>query len=155
MKKWMILIGTVIAVFITCFILIFMTAKQQINSDLQKAEAAAETEGLNVQNSYHYHGSEVYYVVEGTLEGKDQLFFFPENQEIEPVMIDADSGISESQVLEMLNDDDQPHKILSSKIGMEPVGPVWEIVYKDEDELLNYYYVKFDSGDWWRTIRNL
>lgn len=155
MKKWILLLSAVVAVFIICFALIFFTAKQQVNSELEIAEEAARSAGMEVSESYHYHGSEAYYVVSGNVEGSEQLFFYPENDELETVLIPFEDGISEEQVLEMLYSDDAPQKILSSKIGMESVGPIWEIVYEDEDELLNYYYVKFESGDWWRTIRNL
>ncbi|AJD91274.1 hypothetical protein JMA_19570 [Jeotgalibacillus malaysiensis] len=155
MKKWILLLTAVVLVFIICFVLIYFTAKQQVNSELEVAEEAAEAEGMNISDSYHYHGSEAYYVVTGTIDGEEQLYFYPENNELDTVLIPVEGGVQEQQVIEMLNEDDQPQKILSSKIGMESVGPVWEVIYRDEDELLNYYYVKFESGDWWRTIRNL
>ncbi|MDZ5711983.1 hypothetical protein [Jeotgalibacillus haloalkalitolerans] len=155
MKKWILLLSAVITVFIICFVLIYSTARQQVNAELEIAEEAARAQGMEVTDSYHYHGSEVYYIVTGDMEGSNQLFFYPENTELDSVVIPVEDGISEEQALDMLYNDDEPQKILSSKIGMESVGPVWEIVYEDEDDLLNYYYVKFESGDWWRTIRNL
>ncbi len=155
MKKWILLLTAVVSVFIICFALIYFTANQQVNAELEIAEEAAMAEGMEVSDSYHYHGSEAYYVVSGNIEGSNQLFFYPENSELEAVTVPFDDGISEDQAIEMLYADDEPGKILSSKIGMESVGPVWEIVYEDQDELLNYYYVEFETGEWWRTIRNL
>ncbi|MBM7577406.1 hypothetical protein [Jeotgalibacillus terrae] len=154
MKKWILLIIAIFAVFIACFLIIFNAAKNQVNNQLDIAEAAAMDEGISVKESYHYYGSAPYSVVEGTSDGVEKLFFLAENGE-DPVIIDAAAGVDQEQVLNMLEADDNPKKILSSKIGMEPIGPVWEVIYEDEDELLNYYYVKFESGEWWRTIRNL
>ncbi|KIL48903.1 hypothetical protein KP77_21140 [Jeotgalibacillus alimentarius] len=154
MKKWILLMIAIITVFIACILIIFNAAKNQVNNQLDIAEAAAMDEGISVEKSYHYYGSAPYSVVEGTSDGVEKLFFLPENGE-EPVIIDAADGVDQEQVLNMLEADDNPQKILSSKIGMEPVGAVWEVIYEDEDELLNYYYVKFESGEWWRTIRNL
>lgn len=155
MKKWILLLSAVVSVFIICFALIYFTANKQVNAELEIAEEAAKSEGMEVSDSYHYHGSEAYFIVSGSIEGTEQLFFYPENNELDSVTVSFDAGISEEQAIEMLYAADEPSKILSSKIGMESVGPVWEIVYEDQDELLNYYYVKFESGDWWRTIRNL
>ena len=46
-------------------------------------------------------------------------------------------------------------KILHVKLGLEEEGPVWEVAFKSENEKLNYVYVFFKNGQWWKRILNL
>ncbi|WP_227395298.1 cell wall elongation regulator TseB-like domain-containing protein [Jeotgalibacillus aurantiacus] len=157
MKKWILILSSCFAVFLTTLIILFFIARHPLSDQLNQAEEIARSEfNITVEDSYHFNGSEVYSIVKGTdPEGEQLLVFIPENDELEIEMRQLDEGIEEEEVLSMLNAEDEPAKILSSKIGFESVGPVWEIVYKDQEDTLNYYYVKFDDGEWWRTIRNL
>ncbi|TFE03236.1 DUF5590 domain-containing protein [Jeotgalibacillus sp. R-1-5s-1] len=157
MKKWMIILGSCLTVILASLVIVFFVARQPLSDQLNRAEEIASSEfGVTVEESYHFNGSEVYSIVKGTdPEGEQLLVFIPENDELEIETRQLNEGIEEDEVLSMLNAEDEPAKILSSKIGFESVGPVWEIVYKDQEDTLNYYYVKFDDGEWWRTIRNL
>jgi uncharacterized protein YpmB len=38
---------------------------------------------------------------------------------------------------------------------MEKNRPLWEIYYRSEGDLINYYYVDFETGKWWKKIENL
>jgi uncharacterized protein YpmB len=46
-------------------------------------------------------------------------------------------------------------KVLHVKLGLEEEGPVWEIAFKSENGKLNYVYVFFENGQWWKRILNL
>ena len=47
------------------------------------------------------------------------------------------------------------NKVLHVSLGMEEVGPVWEVAFKSENGKLNYVYVLFENGHWWKRILNL
>ena len=38
---------------------------------------------------------------------------------------------------------------------MENDIPLWEIYYRSENNLINYYYVHFLTGEWLKKIENL
>lgn len=46
-------------------------------------------------------------------------------------------------------------KSFTQKLGYEEVGPVWEITYTNSDDKLNYVYIIFEDGQWWKRILNL
>lgn len=159
MKKWAIIITSLIAVCIITFcVTVYNVARQPLHSEIERGEAKAKEEFQlqTIENSYIYNGTESYTVVIGkTADEESVISFIPASAEGEAQTRKIQDGISKEEVYSMLQEDDNPAKIMSASIGYESVGPVWEIVYLDEENTLNYYYVSFDDGEWWRTIRNL
>ncbi len=64
-------------------------------------------------------------------------------------------GITKSQALENVENEFEVKKVLHVTLGMEEEKPVWEIAFKSNNGKLNYVYLYFDSGDWWKRILNL
>lgn len=64
-------------------------------------------------------------------------------------------GITEEQALSVLNNKEEVKEILHTKLGYEEVGAVWEITYTNESDELNYVYILFEDGQWWKRILNL
>lgn len=46
-------------------------------------------------------------------------------------------------------------EILHTKLGVEKPGVVWEITYLNKQDKLNYVYIMFENGQWWKRILNL
>ena len=46
-------------------------------------------------------------------------------------------------------------KVLHVYLGLKKKSPVWEVAFKSENEKLNYVYVFFENGQWWKRILNL
>ncbi|MGD7045407.1 DUF5590 domain-containing protein [Jeotgalibacillus proteolyticus] len=159
MKKWMVLVPAGLILIILAFsITVYSVARGPLRDSIDQAETKAgdELQLSSIEESYQYNSTKAYTVFVGTDENQDDVIVFvPEDNEEEIVKRKMDEGISEDEAIAMLNQEDAPSKIMSSKLGLESEGPVWEIIYLDEEETLNYYYVLFDSGEWWRTIRNL
>ncbi|KIL48032.1 cell wall elongation regulator TseB-like domain-containing protein [Jeotgalibacillus campisalis] len=158
MKKWMVLVPALLIVTILIIsITIYSIARQPLNASIDQAEAKAreELQFSQIEESYPYNGTKAYSVIQGTAEDQQMVAFIPKDEEEDPTTRRMEEGISEDEVIAMLNETDEPTKIMSSRLGLESEGPVWEIIYLDNDKMLNYYYVLFDSGEWWRTIRNL
>jgi len=160
MKKWFFIIVAFVAIcLITFSVTVYTMARQPLHETIEQAERIAleDLQYEAVNTSYIYNGSQSYTVVIGSSEENNSIVAFipltSEDQEVETRLMD--DGVSAEEVLNMLNSEDAPSKILSTKLGYESIGPVWEVVYLDDEEMLNYYYVSFDNGEWWRTIRNL
>ena len=64
-------------------------------------------------------------------------------------------GITKQQALAVLKDEAQVSKVLHAKLGFEEAGVVWEISYVNDSDDLNYVYILFEDGQWWKRILNL
>ena len=158
MKKWFVIVSSLIVVCILTFcVTVYVIAREPLNSIIEEGESVAKEEFQlkSIEDSYVYNGSQSYTVVIGnTAEEEPRVAFLPMEAEGEMDTRLVDEGISKDEVLDMLYKEDAPSKIVSAKIGYESVGPIWEIIYLDQEKTFNYYYVYFDNGELWRTIPN-
>lgn len=160
MKNWL----TFIAVFILSLgliitILVFWNANKPFNEIEEKAEKLAlSSEVLStVTKSYVYNGSKPYVTVFGEDEdGEEKVVFVPISLEEEAIQeAYLKDGITEEQALAHLKDEKDIKKILHTKLGYESVGVVWEITYMNNSDNVNYVYLMFEDGEWWKRILNL
>jgi uncharacterized protein YpmB len=136
---------------------VFLNARSPVNERAESAlkRAEAETEITSTEDVTLYNGKKSYVVITGEDKaGEKIILWVPQNDEeiIEKKWAD---GISKEDAINKLNQENDVSEILSVKLGMESVGPVWEMTYLDENEHLNYYYLLFETGEWWRKIENL
>ncbi|WP_342509900.1 DUF5590 domain-containing protein [Sporosarcina sp. FSL K6-2383] len=64
-------------------------------------------------------------------------------------------GITAEQAIANVKQELQVNKILHVTLGLEVEGPVWEVAFTSDNGKLNYVYVFFDTGQWWKRILNL
>ena len=57
--------------------------------------------------------------------------------------------------LAIFKKDTSAKEILHTKLGFEEPGAVWEITYISDSGKLNYVYLLFEDGNWWKRILNL
>ncbi|KRG12487.1 DUF5590 domain-containing protein [Lederbergia galactosidilytica] len=159
MKKW-ILIGTasVFLVVLVLFVYIYQTSRAPLKDMRSYAEERAKTEAklTKIDEFYLYNGAETHYVIVGEDKSGEQLaVWIPEKKKEKIVKKKMADGISKQDAIAKLNQEEKPQKIMGVRLGMEKNLPLWEISYLDEQSHLNYYYIHFDTGKWWRKIENL
>jgi uncharacterized protein YpmB len=158
-KKWFLISGFIIVVIIGLVLAVYLSAVDP----LKKAEKIAvdiaekETSLVTVKDFSLYNGSKTYYVVRGTnRKGTDLIVWIPEEEKNRKIVVkNAKYGVSEKEAVQKLYDEKHPQEIISVKLGMENNIPLWEIYYRSDDDLINYYYVDFESGEWLKNIQNL
>lgn len=64
-------------------------------------------------------------------------------------------GISAERAIANVKQELNVKKILHVTLGLEAEGPVWEVAFTSDNDKLNYVYVFFDTGQWWKRILNL
>lgn len=160
MKNWLKFIAVfILSLSIIITILIFWNANKPFNKIEEQAEKLAlESNVLSrVTESYVYNGSKPYITVFGEDEnGEKKAVFVPislEEDAIQEVMLKE--GITEKQALALASKEKNIKKILHTKLGYESVGPVWEITYMNDSDNINYVYIMFEDGQWWKRILNL
>lgn len=160
MKRWIIFISVFIlslSVFISIFVI--WKAGQPFSDAKAKAEQTAIDENKldHVSGSEVYSGSTTYITVHGSSgNGDEKAVFIPvtgKNLEIEEVMLNE--GISKKQAIKTVQDEFKVKEVLHTKLGWEENNAVWEITFLNENDKLNYVYLLFENGEWWKRILNL
>ncbi|CAM5181668.1 putative protein YpmB OS=Ureibacillus acetophenoni OX=614649 GN=SAMN05877842_103299 PE=4 SV=1 [Ureibacillus acetophenoni] len=159
-KNWVVfIILFILSVSLVISILVLSNAMAPIKDIEQKAEELAiSSNSLSiVTDSYIYNGNKPYVTVFGEdEEGNEKAVFVPislEEKSIQEVYLQ--DGISKEEALSVINQEEDVKKILHTKLGYEEAGVVWEITYTNEAEKLNYVYILFENGQWWKRILNL
>lgn len=159
MKKWIWISSIFIMVLIGIAVNIYLNALKPLQSAEAKAEeiAKAETDIVNITDFTLYNGTNSYYVIKGTDQaGKRLVAWIPEEDKNRKIVVrNEKDGISKQDALDKLYQIKQPDEVMSVKLGIENQIPLWEIYYRSNDELINYYYIDFKTGEWLKDIQNL
>ncbi|WP_174733981.1 DUF5590 domain-containing protein [Mesobacillus harenae] len=157
MKKW-IIIGSILILFLAgSSVVIYLNATKPVKAAEQKAieTAIEETSLIHAEEFQLYHGDNTYYVVTGTDEANESIIVWIPEQKGDIITRSADEGISRQEAIDILYSEKTPQKIIDVRLGVIENRPVWEIYYRSEQNLINYYYVHFDTGERLRIIENL
>lgn len=151
MKKWLILFIGVILVIVLSSLTIYKQIQYNKTEGFSEAieRAKDETSLVEVVETSTYTRNETYVVVNGIDDDNEEMYVFvPEDSE-DVSVIDANDGITEEDAIQIVKEQQQVSKILSTQIGIENNQPLWEITYLDENNSLVYYYLDFKTGDYW------
>ncbi|GGA25898.1 cell wall elongation regulator TseB-like domain-containing protein [Psychrobacillus lasiicapitis] len=160
LKRWLLFI-VVFAFSLTVILslLIYFQAKIPFKEANENAETYVTKNHLlaQVDASYVYNSTNTFHTVIGkTAKGEEKAFFLPEKKTDDAIMeVKLRDGISKEKAIELAMSNEKNGELLHAKLGVEEVGPVWEITYVNEKNNLNYVYLLFDNGDWWKKISNL
>lgn len=160
MKNWLIFgVAFILSLSLVISVLVLWKADEPFNEIEEQAEQfAIQTKALAiVSDSYVYNGSKPYITVFGVDEyGKDKAVFVPINLDENSIQhAFLEKGITEQQAMDVLQRETAVKEILHVKLGFEEPGVVWEITYISDTDKLNYVYILFEDGQWWKRILNL
>ncbi|WP_042457766.1 cell wall elongation regulator TseB-like domain-containing protein [Neobacillus dielmonensis] len=157
MKKWIIAVILVIVAIVGMSIKVYLTAMEPVKAaEKQAIKLAGNKVKFSEVNDFHiYNGLETVNVIEGkNKQGQKIIVWVPEKTK-KVFVKKANSGLTKEQAIQKLADEKNPEKIISVRLGMEKNIPLWEIYYRSKDNLINYYYVDFETGEWLKQIENL
>jgi uncharacterized protein YpmB len=137
---------------------VFYSANKPIASAKSQAieEAIGTGQIMNAEYAQLYNGnasSVTVFGVDGT--GVETAVFVDGKTEGNFKEVKLADGITAEKAVENVKQELDVKKILHVKLGMEEDAPVWEVTFKNENGKLNYVYVFFESGQWWKRILNL
>jgi uncharacterized protein YpmB len=158
MKKWIIIFFAAIMLITTGIVIkVYFQAFAPVKSAEKKAVALADKKAhLSSVTDFHlYNGNETVYVIEGkNQKGAKVIVWIPAKTK-QVIVKKAGSGLSREQAIQKLEETKNPKKIISVRLGMEKMIPFWEIYYLSDNNLINYYYIHFQTGEWLKKIENL
>lgn len=160
LKRWLLFI---VVFTISLTVILSLLTYSQSRAPFNDANKAAENYVLKnhllaeVNETYVYNSVATFHTVIGsTSKGEQKAFFVPDDATKESTMeVSLKDGITEKQAIKMALENEKSSEILHVKLGVEEVGPVWEIAFINEENSLNYVYILFNKGDWWKRISNL
>ena len=161
MKKWIIFISVfILSLSLIISLFVIWKAGQPFSDEKEKAEQLAISENKleQVTRSEVYSGSSTYITVLGKdSDGQERAVFIPstdsEQLSIQEVLMTE--GISKKQAIKTVQEEFEVKEVIHTKLGYEHDKAVWEITFLNENDKLNYVYLLFENGKWWKRILNL
>ncbi|WP_075982101.1 cell wall elongation regulator TseB-like domain-containing protein [Bacillus massilinigeriensis] len=157
MKKWILITTLSIVIIIGITIKVYFKAVEPVRTAEERAISIAEqqTDLKTTDDFYLYNGTESYSVITGTnSKGQKVIIWVPDKDENIYVRR-ASEGITREKALQKLYDEKKPSEVIYTRLGIEYNRPLWEINYRNDQDLLNYYYIDFVTGEELKDIENL
>ncbi|WP_338749616.1 DUF5590 domain-containing protein [Bacillus sp. FJAT-52991] len=161
MKKkwiWLAVIAIPLLLICTAFLNVYNNAQKPHKEAKEYAISVAKQESAitSVIDFNIYNSEETYYVVTGQTDKKKKLaVFVPKDKKKQPIIKDITKGVSKEEAVKKLQNEEPIEKLLSARLGIEKSGPVWELVFLDKNDQVNYYYLQVNSGEWWKKIKHI
>ncbi|MBS4191005.1 DUF5590 domain-containing protein [Bacillus sp. FJAT-49705] len=158
MKKIIIIFLIILAVGLGSGIFVYLKAVEPVKAAEKKAIEVAlkETRLKEVDDFQLYNGQETYYVLKGKDKNGTAIYVWIPEKEGRIIVRNVKDGVSKQEALNKLKVEKNPKEIISIRLGIiEKNVPIWEIYYRTEGDLINYYYVDFETGKWLKNIENL
>jgi uncharacterized protein YpmB len=156
-RKFILILILLVLIVIGVFYKIYFSALEPVKIAEKKAVAIAERKvNISKIDDFHlYNGVETVDIIEcKNKQGENLIIWIPEKSK-KMIIKRAKSGLSKEDAIRKLEESKNPRRIVSVKLGMEKNIPFWEIYYLSKDNLINYYYVHFETGEWLKKIENL
>ena len=137
---------------------IFYNGSKPIAAATDEAMNAAVKSGqiVSANTAQPYNGTESIVTVFGVNDkGQEVAVFVNDATGKDFQEVRMEDGITAKQAIGVVQQEHKVKKILHVSLGMEEEEPVWEVAFKGDDNKLNYVYVFFENGQWWKRILNL
>ena len=161
MKKYLLIIGIFVLVIFGILIKVYVTAVDPIKVAEKKTMSLAKEKGhLSEVDDFHvYQGpkkeDKTVDVIEGKNKKGEKIIVWMEEKSKKVTVRKAKNGVSKNEAVQVLLKDQNPKKIISVRLGIIEKTPVWEIYYRSNGNLINYYYVNYDTGKWYKKYLNI
>lgn len=160
MRAWIIAgIMIICILFFGLFYYIYVTTSDPLSARENEAVniARKETNLAAVKNIDFYHGSRSYQVIEGSDDAGKGVYVWVEELKEEQkeenvtariVMKFKHEGITKEEVREIVDSELEMKELISIRLGMIGVTPIYEVTYIDEDDRHSFYYLSFEDGSY-------
>ncbi|MFD1203917.1 DUF5590 domain-containing protein [Sporosarcina contaminans] len=147
-----------LSLFIVITAIVFYNANKPFYDAQKTAIEAVKKTGqlISIDKSEVFNGT----ISMVTVYGKDEegtekaLFVDVQTNEVLGEVV-LSKGIQPDAAIETVKKELKVHKLLHVSLGLEEDHPVWEVAFQSENGKLNYVYVFFENGEWWKRILNL
>lgn len=157
-KKWALIIGIPVLIIAIAVIILYNNAQKPYEEAKEKAARQLEEKASLSQTDdvYVYHSTETVYAATGQDQnGQNVAVWLSEKEGSEPVVRPLEEGVTEKEARALFREEAGDAALLSVTLGMEQKTPVWLFLFENENGRLNYYYLSFTDGTWWKKVENI
>ncbi|GKU80980.1 DUF5590 domain-containing protein [Niallia sp. NCCP-28] len=157
MKKWIWIISLACLIILGFAANLYLDAVKPVKTAKEKAIEIAEEKAdvKSIDNFTLFHGTDAYYIVEGKNSKKENVIVWINEKNNSITVKKKQDGISKKDAINALLDNRSPSSINTVRLGMVQGIPAWEIYTHSEDDLINYYYLDFETGEILLNIENI
>jgi uncharacterized protein YpmB len=157
MKKFLWMIVVVLLICSSLLSYSYVQAIQPLKELEREATniALRETGIVEVDGFESFNGLETIWVVKGKNQKGESLIVWISESDKKITIKRADEGLSSKAAIAKVKQLSNPKEVLDVRLGMEKGIPLWEIYYLSDDDLINYYHIDFETGEWIKKIENL
>ncbi len=157
MKKWIWSFVGLAVVVLAFVIYTYTSAYQPVSKARENAEKIAKDEAglVSMENFSIYNGNDSYYVVEGQNKDKEDIIVWIEEKNNAVTVKNKKDGLTKQEVINKLTSERELSSIDTVRLGMLEGLPVWEVYAHTDDDLINYFYFDFETGELHRNIENI
>jgi uncharacterized protein YpmB len=156
MKKWILIILLLCLAFAGILMKVYFSAISPLKAAKIKAVSLVNKKiHLKEVDDFHiYNGIETVDVIEGKNKNGEKIIVWVPEKSKNIIVKRAKNGLSKQEAINKLLKEQNPKKIIAVRLGMEKNIPLWEIYYRSGNNLINYYYIDFETGEWRKKIEN-
>ncbi|OXS80250.1 DUF5590 domain-containing protein [Domibacillus enclensis] len=157
-KKWALIIGIPVLIIAIAVIILYNNAQKPYEEAKERAARQLEEKASLSQTDdvYVYHSTETVYAATGQDQnGQNVAVWLSEKEGSEPVVRPLEEGVTEKEARALFREEAGDAALLSVTLGMEQKTPVWLFLFENENGRLNYYYLSFTDGTWWKKVENI
>lgn len=146
--KWIFTVCLIFIIIIGIFSYFYIAIRQPMTLDNIRAieYVMKETVIEEVNDITFYNGSNHYQVITGTDAKGEQWVVWYNEENDEVIKRKMNEGLSEKEVLQIVNQRLKVKKIENIRLGIENNLPVYEVTYIDDEDRYAYYYLTFNDG---------
>ena len=139
---------------------VFYNASKPFSLSKKEAANAVMDSGqlVTISSVEIFNGSQPAVTVFGVdSDGEKKAVFVPNDKKATKKFkeVSLADGITKETAAENVKKELEVKRILHVSLGLEDEGTVWEVAFKSENGKLNYVYLYFENGQWWKRILNL
>lgn len=159
-KKWIIISVVVLFALGVGLVSVYLNATKPLRvAEDKSVELVKEKLDLSNFSDFNvYNGESTYYVMTAENQNEEQVYVWISENGNEIITKQMDSGLNKEEAVNTVYANRAPNEIISVRLGITQIQqtkrPAWEIYYRTENGLLNYYYVDFETGEKLRAIDN-
>jgi len=157
-KKWLLIIGIPVLLIAIIVAILYNNAQKPYKKakEIALEQIEQKTSLSQIDDVYVYNSTKAYYTATGKDEnGEDAAVWLAQDGKSDPIVRPLKGSVTEEKARALFKEEAGNAAILSLTLGLEGKTPVWLFTFENKNGRLNYYYLSFSNGTWWKKVENI
>ncbi|MGF7436497.1 DUF5590 domain-containing protein [Lentilactobacillus senioris] len=151
------IITVIILIIVFASVVVLTTATKPMRTAKAQTVAIAKKYGKVTKTTSFYSSNlgKTYYSVAGTTGKGKKVYVIVAKKGGHVTVINQSDGVSESQVIQKVNQTRKPKRILNVSLTLTKAKPYWSVSYLNQKGHMCYAIYRFDNGKLYKLITNV